>query len=65
VVVEAWGHADPEGLEKSVHAMLSPYRVSDAREFFQVKYATIKRIVEAEIARWHGSGTIQDGWCGD
>ena len=65
VVVEAWGHADPEGLEKSAHAMLSPYRVSDAREFFQVKYATIKRIVEAEIARSHGSGTIQEGWCGD
>jgi T5orf172 domain len=56
VVVEAWEHADPEGLEKSVHAMLSPYRVSDAREFFQVKYATIRRIVEAEIARWRGSG---------
>jgi hypothetical protein len=59
VVVEAWRHTDPEGLERSVHAMLSPYRVSDSREFFQVKYATIKRIVEAEIARSHGPGTAQ------
>ena len=57
VIVEAWRHPDPEGLEKSVHAMLSPYRVSDAREFFRVKYTTIKRIIEAEIARSHAPGS--------
>ena len=50
-VVASWKHADPEGLEKGVHAMLAPYRINEAREFFQVSYATIKSIIEAEIAR--------------
>jgi hypothetical protein len=31
--------------------MLAPYRINEAREFFQVSYATIKSIIEAEIAR--------------
>jgi hypothetical protein len=50
-VVASWKHPDPEGLEKGVHAMLTPYRVNEAREFFQASYASIKSIIEAEIAR--------------
>jgi hypothetical protein len=51
VVVEAWTHIDPEALEKSIHAMLSPYRVNDARESFQANYSTIKQVIVTEIAR--------------
>jgi hypothetical protein len=50
-VVASWKHPDPEGLEKGVHAMLAPYRINEAREFFQASFATIKSIIEAEIAR--------------
>lgn len=50
-VVAVWKHLDPEGLETCVHAMLSPYRISDQREFFEVPYETISRVIEAEIAR--------------
>ncbi len=51
VVVDSWKHEDAEALEKSVHAMLEPYRVSDRREFFQANYRSIKSIIEAEILR--------------
>ncbi|MFK5891806.1 MAG: GIY-YIG nuclease family protein [Pseudomonadota bacterium] len=51
VVVDCWKHKDAEALEKSVHAMLEPYRVNDRREFFQVNYRSIKKIIEAEIQR--------------
>ncbi|WP_081505945.1 GIY-YIG nuclease family protein [Azospirillum lipoferum] len=51
VVVSYWKHEDPEALEKNVHAMLSPYRVNDAREFFLVDYRKIKKIIESEIER--------------
>ena len=51
VVVESWKHEDAEALEKSVHAMLEPYRINDRREFFQASYHSIKSIVEAEIQR--------------
>jgi T5orf172 domain-containing protein len=50
-VVASWKHADPAALEKGVHAMLAPYRINDAREFFQVSYSTIRSIIEAEMAR--------------
>jgi hypothetical protein len=51
VVVNSWQHPDPEGLEEGVHAMLAPYRINDSREFFQIKYETIKRVITSEISR--------------
>lgn len=51
IVVEAWHHTDPAGLERNVHAMLMPYRISAGREFFQVSYGKLKGIIEAEIRR--------------
>jgi hypothetical protein len=51
VVVESWKHPDAAALEKGVHAMLAPYRINYAREFFQASYPTIKTVVETEIAR--------------
>lgn len=51
VVVDSWKHKDAEALEKSVHAMLDPYRINDRREFFQANYRTIKKIIETEIER--------------
>ena len=50
-VVDAWQHPDPEALEKGVHAMLSPYRLNESREFFKLKYPELKAIIEAEVAR--------------
>jgi hypothetical protein len=50
-VVDAWQHPDPEALEKGVHAMLSPYRLNEGREFFRLIYPDLKAIIEAEIAR--------------
>jgi hypothetical protein len=50
-VVDAWQHPDPEALEKGIHAMLSPYRLNESREFFKLEYLELKAIVEAEIAR--------------
>ena len=52
VVVDCWKHEDAAALEKSVHAMLEPYRVNDRREFFHASYNTIKKIIEAEIERF-------------
>jgi hypothetical protein len=51
VVVDSWIHADAAALEKSVHAMLDPYRLNDVREFFRTRYDTIKKIVVSEIER--------------
>ena len=51
VVVESWKHKDAEALEKSVHAMLEPYRMNDRREFFQASYLSIRNIISAEINR--------------
>lgn len=51
VVVAYWVHKDPEALEKGIHAMLAPYRVSEKREFFQVNVETIRNVIEAEIRR--------------
>lgn len=51
VVVDSWQHPDPEALEKGVHAMLSPYRLNEGREFFSLEYPEIKAIIESEIAR--------------
>lgn len=51
VVVSYWKHKDPEALETSVHAILSPYRVNEFREFFQVQYDFIRYVVENEISR--------------
>ena len=50
-VVDAWKHDDPEALEKGVHAMLSPYRLNEGREFFRLKYTELKAIIETEIIR--------------
>jgi hypothetical protein len=50
-VVEAWQHPDPGALERGVHALLSPYRLNDAREFFSIGYPDLKAIIETEIAR--------------
>lgn len=51
IVVNSWEHKDAEALEKSVHAMLEPYRLNDRREFFQASYISIKNIIEIEIQR--------------
>jgi len=51
IVVDAWKHADPRGLEKNVHALLDPYRVNDRREFFRLPYAPLSQIIEREIDR--------------
>jgi hypothetical protein len=50
-VVDFWAHADPKALETNIHAMLTPYRINDNREFFKAEYPVIKRIIEAEISR--------------
>lgn len=50
-VVDVWQHPNPESLERGVHAMLSSYRLNEGREFFKLRYADLKVIVEAEIAR--------------
>lgn len=51
VVVNAWQHRDPKALEKSVHALLDPYRLNESREFFRINYAELKKIIENEILR--------------
>ena len=51
VLVDYWQHEDPEALESNVHAMLDPYRINESREFFQIDFETIKRLIEEEIAR--------------
>ncbi|MEP3298970.1 MAG: GIY-YIG nuclease family protein [Pseudoruegeria sp.] len=51
VVVESWCHDDPEGLETEVHALLSPYRLNNQREFFKLKYSDLRRIVTQTIER--------------
>ncbi|SFI77513.1 T5orf172 domain-containing protein [Bosea sp. OK403] len=51
VVVDAWQHPDPAALEKGVHALLTPYRLNDSREFFSLKYPQLKGIIETEIKR--------------
>lgn len=51
VVVDSWKHKDPEALESNVHAMLDPYRINQGREFFQVEFDVIKRLIEEEISR--------------
>ncbi|CDZ73794.1 Putative phage-derived protein [Neorhizobium galegae bv. orientalis] len=51
IVVGQWMHADPEALEKNVHAMLDGYRVADNREFFRVEFLLLKKIIEQEISR--------------
>lgn len=50
-VVAAWQHADPAAIEKGIHAMLAPYRINDAREFFQASYPIIRAIIEGELTR--------------
>ena len=50
-VVAVWQHPDPEALEKGVHAMLSPYRLNEGREFFNLKYHELKAIIEREVVR--------------
>ncbi len=51
VVVADWYHENAGELEVSVHAALAPYRLNASREFFQVNYETLKKIIEAQIAR--------------
>jgi hypothetical protein len=51
VVVETWNHSDPEALERGIHAMLSPYRLNESREFFKLRYKDLKAIIEREIDR--------------
>lgn len=51
VVVDIWRHPDPEALEKGVHALLAPYRLTEGREFFRLRYSELKGIIEGEVAR--------------
>lgn len=50
-VVHKWAHNDAQGLETEVHAMMSPYRINNQREFFQLDFGSIKRIIEQTIER--------------
>jgi hypothetical protein len=50
-VVDSWKHADPEALEKGVHAKLAPYRLNNSREFFKLDYPELKSIIDGEINR--------------
>lgn len=51
IVVEAWKHVDPRGLEKNIHALLDQYRLNDRREFFKLPYSALRRIINSEIER--------------
>jgi len=51
VVVESWSHADAEVLETEVHAILSPYRLNTQREFFQLEFKALRRLIETTIDR--------------
>ena len=51
VVVESWSHIKAEALETEVHAILSPYRLNTQREFFQLEFRAMKRIIEQTIER--------------
>lgn len=54
VVVESWFHNDPEGLETEVHALLSPYRLNNQREFFKLEFTALRKIVVQTIERVSG-----------
>jgi hypothetical protein len=51
VVTDTWAHPDPAGFEKNVHALLDPYRLTDRREFFQLDYQVLRRIIQQEFDR--------------
>ncbi|ACT48810.1 GIY-YIG nuclease family protein [Methylotenera mobilis] len=51
VVIKKWRHANAKKLETDVHMMLTPYRLSDSREFFMVTYDVIEKIIESVITR--------------
>ena len=49
VVVKSWKHREARRLETEVHMMLSPYRLNNGREFFEVKYETIEKIIDSVL----------------
>ena len=51
IVVKSWLHPNAGELEKDVHMMLAPYRLSDRREFFHAKFDVIEGIIETVISR--------------
>lgn len=51
VVVESWKHDDAQALETEVHAILAPYRLNNKREFFELDFSTMKRIIDQTINR--------------
>ena len=51
VVVSSWQHKDAEKLGKDTHAMLAPYRIAPNREFFQVSYDVLSKIISDVIER--------------
>lgn len=55
IVVKSWQHQNAAALETEVHMMLAPYRLNDAREFFQASFETIESIIERAISRTAGS----------
>lgn len=48
-VVRCWKHKEAKRLETEVHMMLSPYRLNNGREFFEVKYETIEKVVNSAL----------------
>ena len=51
IVVSEWHHPRADELEAGVHALLAPYRVNSAREFFQIEYPKLKNIIDKEYGR--------------
>lgn len=49
IVVKYWKHENPDKIEKDIHAILDPYRISENREFFKLEYKALERIIENQI----------------
>jgi hypothetical protein len=48
-VIQAWKVRDPRGVEYQAHKKLAEFRINNRREFFNVKYATIRGAIEDAI----------------
>ena len=53
IVVKYWKHNRPKELEKTIHAILEPYRINEYREFFNIKYSILEKMIENEIKKFN------------